>query len=250
MSKTTVGLACEQYLQYFTEIFTPATSEFLKTLDTENVKLHQVFGANLFVAHALDYILAIRKADGIAESRKELVKKFDAQFSIDGGRFRNKKFTLIDAVNNALKHIQVSTTRYPGLFKEYGAITFSCLTEKNGRTLCVLDKYRFDYSRVVLRPAIRALSGWEFDDLESVRTFARGNTLCSDVGSNCTSDDPIDQMIEHCNPVCNDCGEGEHSCLCGTYLYEGGEGRFSPNFNENFEFNSVMYLISGAYRKN
>jgi len=115
-----VELACTNYRRYVELIFGPATRAFGQRLDGDGVRLHEVFGVNLFVAHAVDYIRAIRVADGISESRPTLIREFDEHFSVEGARFQNKKFELIDAVNNALKHIkrgQPSTHYQTGTLK-------------------------------------------------------------------------------------------------------------------------------------
>lgn len=218
------------------------------------VELHEVFGANLFVAHAVDYIQAIRIADGIEEKRTELIRTFDKKFSVKGARFSNRKFELIDAINNALKHIRLNPKRYPQLEQLYGRISFQSLVEDQGRVICVLDGYRFDYARVVLRPAYQALANWDFDDVEQVLEFARGELLLIEsthedaLMASCDPADAIDQMIAYCNPSCDDCGEEESDCFCAEYVYKGEQGRFESRFQANFDFDYVMSRISGAYR--
>lgn len=224
------------------------------SVNARQVELHQVFGANLFVAHAVDYIQAVRDADGIKESRKDLVRQFDQTFSVNGARFSNRKFELIDAINNALKHIRLDPDRYQQLERRYGPISFQSLVEEGGRVLCILQGYRFDYARVVLRPAYRALTNWNFDALEDVLEFARGEVEVSDWNHEdalMASNDPadaIDQMIVSCNPICDDCDEGENDCCCAEFVYEGEQGRFEPRFHSDFDFDEVMSRISGAYR--
>lgn len=243
-----VETACSNYLRYVELIFEPATKAFIKRLDEGCVQLHEVFGANLFVAHAVDYIRAIRAADEISESRATLVRNFDKHFSVEGARFQNRKFELIDAVNNALKHIELDKTRYPELVNAYGNISFSSLIQADNRVVCILEGYRFDYSRVVLRPAISALSNWDFEDLDHVLEFARGDIKIEGVISSLDWEDPIDQMIAYANPVCDDCGESSDLCACETYTYNGKAGTFTSNFCQSFDFDSVMSRISGAYR--
>jgi hypothetical protein len=244
----TVELACSNYRRYVEAIFQPATKNFLRLLEERNLTLHEVYGANLFVAHAVDYILAIRLANGSTEYRSALVKKFDEVFSVEGARFQNKKFELIDAVNNALKHIQLDEQRYPDLVRLYGEISFNSLVQEGKRVLCILDGYRFDYARVVLRPAIRALSNWNFEDAEDVLEFASGNVTIEGTIVDDDFDDPIDQMIAYANPTCDDCGESSDFCACETYTYNGEAGVFTSNFSKSFDFDSVMSRISGSYR--
>lgn len=243
--------ACDNYSTYLKQILNPAAQSFTHKVSVNNAQLHDAFGINLFLAHAVDYIQAIRKAAGKEESRTILVKTFDDHYGVAGTRLGARKFELIDAVNNALKHIQLDKGRYGELVEKYGSISFSCLVPNEGRVLCILDGYRFDYSRVVLRPAIDALSGWEFEDRDSVLDFALGNLVISDnsiYGDD--EDDPIDQMIAYCNPVCKDCAEHESECQCATFVYNGEKGEFKSNFDGSFDFDGVMSRISGAYRSN
>lgn len=245
---STVEATCSNYRRYMKAIFEPATEGFLRLLDERSVSLHEVFGVNLFVAHAVDYLQAIRLANGVTESRVDLVKRFDGMFSVEGARFQNKKFELIDAINNALKHIQLDQKRYPELVQRYGAISFNSLVQDEGRVLCILDGYRFDYARVVLRPAIKALGNWDLEDDESVLELAAGNVTIGVVGFCEDFNDPIDQMIAYANPPCDDCGEHSDSCACGTYIYDGKVGSFTSDFSKSFDFGAVMSQISGAYR--
>ncbi len=240
--------ACDNYLAYLEKILRPSAESFLQMVSSNKVQLHNAFGINLFLAHAVDYIHAIRLAAGTKESRKELVQGFDSRFGVTGSRVGSRKFEMIDALNNALKHIQLDEARYRALTEQYGTISFNCLVPDDGRVLCILEGYRFDYSRVVLRPAIEALSGWHFSDLEDVLDFANGDAIFENCPAHIgDDDDPIDQMITYCNPVCDDCAEPETDCLCATFVYDGEKGAFAHNFNHNFD--AVMSRISGAYRK-
>lgn len=244
-----LSTACENYRAYLANILSPASAEFLRKVSENDVGLHDAFGTNLFVAHAVDYILAIRIADGLQPGRAALVRTFDERFSVSGARFGRKKFELIDAVNNALKHIQLREDRHENVISSYGSISFNCLVQHEGRILCLLDGYRFDYARVVLRPAIQALIGCHLGTAESVLEFARGDFVPEALSPDSEWDDPIDQMIAHCNPSCDDCNELEDSCMCGTFVYVGKKGSFAPAFNVGFDFDEVMSRISGAYRK-
>lgn len=233
-------------------ILEPAMDRLKNSINAGSLELHQVFGANLFLAHAVDYLLAIRKADGFKEDRIELVRQFDETYSVDGARFSNRKFELIDAINNALKHIRLNPKRYRHLEQKYGPISFQSLVEEKGRVLCILEGYRFDYVRVVLRPALEAITSSDLDAQEAL-DFARGEFTVdwSDNDSLMTSNEPsdaIDQMIENCNPLCADCGEGQSECSCAEFVYDGDQGRFEPRFRADFDFDEVMSRISGAYQ--
>lgn len=247
-----ISSACDDYLQYLRLILEPAMKQLDDGMKTRNLQLHQVFGANLYLAHAVDYIQKIRRTSGISETRTEFVTQFDRLFSVEGARFGNKKFELIDAINNALKHIRLDPVRYKQLEKQYGSISFQSLVEESGTVLCLLEGYRFDYVRVVLRPAWHALKGWDFESVEGVLEFACGSAgqwagaehfSCEDW------DDPIDKMIEACNPICDDCGEQCNDCRCSQYVYQEGKGEFFSAFLSNFDFDEVMSRISGAYRQ-
>jgi hypothetical protein len=246
--------ACEDYRRYVGAIFRPAMSRLETNINRRQVSLHEVFGANLFAAHAIDYIQAIRRLDGITEARGELVRTFDGTFSVSGARFSNCKFELIDAINNALKQIRLDSKRYKELEQRYGPISFRSLVEEDGGVLCILVGYRFDYPRVVLRPAYQALANWEFDSADDVLAFARGEYGPVAPYDNAVmySDDPadaIDKMIAYCNPVCEDCREDEHDCLCAEYVCKGEQGQFVSRFHPGFDFDGVMSRISGAYRR-
>nr|WP_321278677.1 hypothetical protein [Alcaligenes faecalis] len=244
--------ACVNYRAYIANILNPASSVFLRKIDSNSVALHEAFGVNLFIAHAVDYIYAIRKADGITEGRAAFVKGFDQHFGVAGARFRDRKFELIDAINNSLKHVRLDEKRYKGVISKYGSISFNCLAPEGGKVLCFLDGYRFDYSRSILRPAIRALSGFCFQDNSEVLDFARGNISIAIEESVSSYDgeweDPIDQMLDYCNPNCDDCEEPEGSCICATYVFDGKQGSFQPSFDPTFDFDFVMSRISGAYK--
>lgn len=244
---------CADYLQYLHVILEPAMAALQADMDARQVVLHQVFGANLFVAHAVEYIQAIRKADGVNEGRLDFVRRFDQLFCVGGTRLRNRKFELIDAINNALKHIRLEPRRYRDLEKHYGPISFQSLYEDKGRVLCILEGYRFDYARVVLLPAYRALANWDFRNTADVLEFSRGEFEVDDWSADdelMTSDDPtdaIDQMIAAFAPTCIHCDEGEIECVCAEYVFEGEKGQFEPRFCADFNFDRVMSRISGAF---
>lgn len=249
----TLEQTCTDYLRYLHVILEPAMAALQADMDARRASLHRIFGANLFVAHAVDYIQAIRKADGVNEGRLDFVRRFDRLFCVGGTRLSNRKFELIDAINNALKHIRLDTKRYRDLEKRFGPISFQSLYEDNGRVLCILEGYRFDYACVVLRPAYRALANWDLRNTADVLEFSRGEFDVDDWSADdelMASDDPadaIDQMIAACNPPCIHCGEGENECVCAEYVFGGEMGQFEPRFCSDFNFDRVMSRISGAY---
>lgn len=227
-------------------------NQLQESMELRNLRLHQVFGANLYLAHAVDYVQKVRRTAGINETRADLVSQFDKLFSVEGARFGNKKFELIDAINNALKHIRLDPIRYKKLEKQYGSISFQSLIEDGGDVLCLLEGYRFDYVRVVLRPAWQAFKSWDIDSREDVLAFAcetSGQWASAEWPPGEDWDDPIDNMIEACNPICDDCGERENECRCSQYVYQGKEGGFVSAFRRGFDFDEVMSRISGAYQR-
>lgn len=247
--------ACAEFLQYIRTIVKPARRDLQTEVDAGTVVLHRLFGANLCVAHAVDYIYAIRNADGFKEGRKDLVAAMDKVISVDGARIRNRKFELIDAVNNAFKHIRIDLKRYPEIEKIYGPVSFQCLVQDKGRVLCILEGFRFDYARAVLLPAFEALCDWNFSTADDIRRFARGDfevlpwTSDARVWDDDDWDDPIDRMISMCNPRCLNCNEYERECQCGEYVFDGKSGSFEARFGSAKEFDDVMSRISGAYRR-
>ena len=250
---------CSDFSQYMIGVLLPALGDVEFHVRSKTLRLHQAFSANFFVAHAVDYLHAIRRADGIEGGRRDLVRKFDQLFEIGGRRLSNRKFELIDAVNNALKHIRLDSRMYRDVEGRYGPISFTCLVQDAGKVLCMLDGYRFDYARVVLLPAIAALRSANLGTSKDIVAFARGqinsagDQLMShaEIVGDLDADDPsdaIDRMIEYCSPPCRECGEYEEDCSCATYVFEGAVARFEPMFNPSFDFDRVMSQISGAYK--
>lgn len=245
--------ACEDYFQYIDLILKPAKNELEARIRNDEVALHHAFGANLILAHSVDYLLAILSEAGINESRRKLVMNFDERFSVPGAYIRNRKMELADAINNALKHIRLDQRRYGHLEKRYGQITFQSLIEDTGSVICILEGYRFDYCRVVLLPALGTLSELEFSSPECLLRFLRGEDESEYFGSPEMYDpsDPstaIDRMIDICSSPCMNCGEGAEGCLCSKYIFEGEEGRFEPLFAASAnEFEELMMHISPSY---
>lgn len=246
--------ACDDYCHFIKYILEPARDDLEAKVRGDEVALHQAFGANLILAHSVDYLQAVRSAVGITETRKDLVTTFDVKFSVPGAYLGNRKMELIDVINNALKHIRVDPSRYRSLGECYGNISFHCLVEDEGRVICHLDNYRFDYCRVVLLPALRALSNWEFDSTEAVLKFARGGFIVMEASYHpdiFDPDDPstaIDQMIELCNPPCKNCEEAADECHCSLYVFAGEHGQFEPLYTASAgEIEELMSHISPSY---
>lgn len=247
--------ACEDYMHYIKFILDPAKLEIEATVRKNGVSLHQAFGANLILAHSVDYLKAIRRAAGIKESRADLIRSFDKLFAVDGAYISNRKMELVDAVNNALKHIRIKPDRYVDLGDRYGQISFKSLVEHEGRVLCHLEKYRFDYCRAVLLPGLNALSNWNFEGAADVLEFAMGDIPSSSGGhpSPYDSGDPseaIDRMVEICSSPCRNCEEQADDCRCSQYIFDGEGGRFEPLHSvSESNFNELMSQISPSYSR-
>lgn len=242
--------ACADYVKYLDTLLIPIFEELRSNSDGRTLKLHQVIGANLCAAHAIDYIIAIRQTIGIKEGRGALLQCFDTEYAIAGARIQGGKMTLVDAVNNAMKHIRIEPKRYKDLIQQYGQVSFECLIEDDGRILCLLDGFRFDYVRVVLLPVLAALCAWHFEDEEEVAEFALGGMENIDLGAYVgDDDDPIDALINACNPTCVNCDEGEVDCQCAEYIFAGETGEFEARFATSTELDTLFFAVSGAYRR-
>lgn len=102
----------------------------------------------------------------------------------------------------------------------------------------------------MLLPVLEALCTWHFEDEEAVAEFARGGMEDMDLGVHSgIDDDPIDALINACNPTCINCGEGEDDCQCAEYVFAGETGEFEARFATSAELDTFLYAVSGAYRR-
>lgn len=62
-------------------------------------------------------------------------------------------------------------------------------------------------------------------------------------------DDPVDALIDACNPLCSNCDEGGEECQCAKYVFDGQAGEFEARFANNAELDSLLSAASGAYRR-
>ncbi|MFJ3368131.1 hypothetical protein [Pseudomonas sp. NPDC086251] len=92
--------ACEDFEHFIKYILEPAKNDLAAKVRKNAISLHQAYGANLILAHSVDYLQAVRSADGIKETRKDLVAAFDEKLSVPRA-YRNRKMELIDGINNA-----------------------------------------------------------------------------------------------------------------------------------------------------
>lgn len=255
MSREKLEQCLNNYHQYHHSILSPTLSEIDKKVSDNDLKLHQAIGFNMIIAHALDYLLAIENArhteDSEKKSRNDIMQKLDAVYSVNGGKFTNNKFQLIDAVNNSIKHINLDPKRYSKMISEYGEMSFRLLVEESGIIYLKTEHYQFDYGRIVLRN-IANLLNYEYEEPDGILHILDGGAVCFGVyDPSLDSSDPstaIDRMIEYYNYVCLDCGEGENECTCEQYIYGSSAGEFNPDIDQNFDVESVISEISSSWK--
>jgi hypothetical protein len=161
---------------------------------------------------------------------------------------------LIDAINNVLKHIRLRPKQYVEIIERYGQISARSLSAHDGRVMCHLAEYRFDYCRVVLLPALTALSNWELHSDKDVLDFAKGDFDISDSGSldfydSSDTSTAIDRMIELCATPCANCQEAPDDCECAEYVFAGERGKYEPlNAFLPGKMDELMAQISPSYR--
>ncbi|MCW7550406.1 hypothetical protein OO184_21355 [Photorhabdus sp. APURE] len=235
-------------LSYLDDVLIPASEEFFSLLNENSVNLHHVFSFNAILAHAVDYMLFIAKKK-TSTNRKCFIKSFDERYAVDGCSHINNKFALLDAVNNSFKHVELDKSRYKHLTEQYGDLSFHSLKPDQGKVFFDMPSYRFDYSRVVLRP-IAAIFNCDLKSIDDIDDFINGRR-CGSTGYghfdyDCEAHNAIDRMIDYCNPECMDCGESGDSCDCSSFTYGREGGQFNPNIDQNFDFEDVMSNVSGT----
>lgn len=236
------------FLSYKNDVLIPASQEFFDFLDENKLKLHHAFSFNAILAHAIDYMVFIaQKHSNI--SRKNFIRSFDEKYAVDGCIHINNKFSLLDAVNNSFKHVELNKTRYQHLIDIYGDLSFHCLNQKQGKIFFEMPSHKFDYSRVVLRP-VAAIFNCDLHNTNDVDDFINGR-ICGSTGYGRFSysyepHEAIDRMIDACNAECMDCGEDGNNCDCQQFVYANHRGEYSPNLDPNFQFEDVMSEISGT----
>lgn len=235
-------------LSYLDNVLIPASEEFFRLLPGNCLKLYHVFSFNAILAHAVDYMVFIAKKK-TSVSRGVFIKCFDVRYSVDGCRYINNKFSLLDAINNSFKHVELDKSRYKHLTELYGDLSFHSLKFDQGKVFFEMPSYRFDYSRVVLRP-IAAIFNCGLESESDIDDFINGK-ICGSTGyGNFDYDyeahDAIDRMIDYCSPQCMDCGEDEDSCDCPNFIYGRKKGQFMPNTDQYFDFEDVISNISGT----
>ncbi|GAA4356708.1 hypothetical protein [Kangiella marina] len=235
-------------LSYLDDVLIPASEEFFNLLSHNELRLHHVFSFNSILAHAVDYMVFIAKKRTNV-SRTSFIKGFDERYAVDGCNHINNKFVLLDAVNNSFKHVELDRNRYKQLIDHYGDFSLHCLKPDQGKIFFDMPSYRFDYSRVVLRP-IATIFNCGLKNTNDIDDFINGR-ICGSTGyGNFDYDyeahDAIDRMIDYCNPECMDCGEYADNCDCPNFSYGTKTGKFNANTDPSFDFDDVMSNISGT----
>jgi hypothetical protein len=236
-------------ISYINDVLKPASNDFFNLLDDNKLQLHQAFSFNSILAHAIDYMVFIATKQNEGITRSHFLKNFDDIYSVAGCKHINNKFSLLDAVNNSFKHVELELKRYKKLIDEYGELSFKSIKSKDGKIFFSMPLHSFDYARVVLRPVAKIFH-CGITSTENVDDFINGRIRgSSGYGSFSYEYEPfdaIDRMIDYCNPECMDCGEGGDDCNCPSFVYSDKRGQFNPNIDPRFEFTDVMSEISGT----
>jgi len=257
MNSKIVEQKCKYFIEYVDKMILPSADEFFNLVDENHLKIYKTFSFNSILAHAIDYMALISNTMLTANKQKpkrrpEYVKTFDQNYMVEGAEHINNKFRLVDAINNSFKHVELDENRYPDLINEYGPFSFLSLRESNGKVFFKGKEYRFDYSRVVIRP-IFYIFNCNLSNTDDVIQFINGERfgeLPSAFGDyEYVPEDAIDRMIDHVNPQCMDCGEYGDDCDCSNFIYAGESGDFNPDIDPSFEFDDVMGQISGSKYK-
>jgi len=247
---------CKYFIEYVDKMILPSADEFFNLVDKNQLKVYKAFSFNSILAHAIDYMALISNTMLIENQQKpkrrpEYVKIFDHNYMVEGAEHINNKFRLVDAINNSFKHVELDKSRYPDLTKEYGPFSFLSLRESKGKVFFEGRKYRFDYSRVVIRP-IFYIFNCDLKSTNDVIQFVNGEqfgVLPSAIGNyDYAPEDAIDRMVDNVNPLCMDCGECGEDCDCSNFVYAGKSSDFNPEIDPMFEFDEVMGQISGSYK--
>lgn len=244
--EVSIEIDINYFLSYKNDVLAPATKEFFELLNEDNLKLHHVFSFNAILAHAVDYII-FAGGENRGTPRGKFISILDRIYALEGGKHINKKFALLDAVNNSFKHVELDKKRYQHLIDEYGDLSFRSLKYDYGKVFFEMPLYKFDYARVVLRP-IAKIFNFNLINKDDVDDLI-GDNACSAAGYDCydyDSHEAIDRMIDFCSALCVDCGEGGDSCNCHEYIYRGSSGVFNPDLDPEFNFEDVASNISGT----
>ncbi|HGY6638978.1 TPA: hypothetical protein ACNTBV_004064, partial [Escherichia coli] len=129
-------------LSYLDDVLTPASEEFFTILNNNKLKLHHVFSFNAILAHVVDYMIFIAKKK-TEITRTDFIKSFDKRYEVDGSKHISNKFSLLDAINNSFKHVELDKKRYKELIEKYGDLSFHSLKADNGKVFFEMPLYKF-----------------------------------------------------------------------------------------------------------
>jgi hypothetical protein len=96
--------ACGDFPKYLESILEPYLKDLESDTAARTFSLHQVIGANLCTAHAIDYIQAIRTAVGIKDSRTKLIKSFDTSSKFFGARIEEGRCLCLSKISKPTGH--------------------------------------------------------------------------------------------------------------------------------------------------
>ena len=113
-------------ISYLNDVLTPASDEFFTILNNNTLQLHNVFSFNAILAHVVDYMIFIAKKK-TKITRADFIKSFDERYEVDGSKHISNKFSLLDAINNSFKHVELDKKRYKELIEKYGDLSFHSL---------------------------------------------------------------------------------------------------------------------------
>lgn len=65
-----------------------------------------MFSFNAILAHVVDYMIFIARKK-IKITRADFIKSFDERYEVDGSKHISNKFSLLDAINNSFKHVEL-----------------------------------------------------------------------------------------------------------------------------------------------
>jgi hypothetical protein len=235
-------------ISYINNIIIPASHDFFILLEDNELKLHNVFSFNAILAHAIDYIWFIVGEKNI--ERWKLVNDFDSRYAIEGCVHLKNKFSLLNALNNSFKHVELKKKPYAPLINQYGDITHLCLKESNGKIFFQTPSHKFDYSRVVLRP-IAKIFNCNLSTSSDIAKFINGteSSNFSHKPSVYSSepDEAIDNLIHHySSAICLDCEEDEDQCDCSNFVYGNKPGKFEPVYENYIDIDEHLANISGT----
>lgn len=245
---------CELFRAFYESVIRPSSESFLASLDNPSQQKHHVVSQTVLLQCAVDYMLPIWKLhaplpDGEAKWHQQLVADhLDEALGIEGSTYLNHKYHLIYAMSNAIKHARLDPSRNQQANKKFGGIGFDALKEHEGVVYFIPEKdYLFDFSRVILRPVCQAWLAPDFSEIEEIPDLFARPDLPHDFGGMFEFDDPIEAMIDYCNPLCASCELDGDDCKCSNFRFDGESGHFEPVKDPSFDFDHVMSRISGAY---